>query len=129
MFNALEDKPMAPIPAFDSTVIILLSILLPAACWLGIDRSAAPNDRALVSSTTAVLLACWVVAAFTLCIAGAFQPGAPKLVPGRSNAVPLLGTGMLIFLVLFLAAGPFRRTLDVVPHHWLVGAQIGRLVG
>jgi hypothetical protein len=120
---------MAPISAFDSALIILLSVLLPAACWLGIHRFAAPNDRALASSTTAVLLACWVVTAFTLCIAGAFQPGAPKLVPGRSNAVPLLGTGMLIFLVLFLAVGPFRRTLDAVPHHWLVGAQIGRLVG
>ena len=36
---------------------------------------------------------------------------------------------MLLILVLFLAIGPFRRTLDAVPQPWLVGAQIGRLVG
>jgi hypothetical protein len=120
---------MAPIPALDSAIIIILAVLLPAACWLGIDRCAAPEDRARASSVTAVLLACWAVAAISLCIAGAFQAGAPKLIPGRSNAVPLLGTGMLITLVLFFAVGPFRRTLDAVPHAWLVGAQIGRLVG
>jgi hypothetical protein len=61
----------------------------PAACWLGVDRSALVNDRALVSSVTPVVLASWALAA------------APKLIPGRSNAVPLLGTGMLITLVLF----------------------------
>src|SRR5262245_33888193 len=120
---------MAPIPAFDSAVIIILSALLPAACWLGVDRSSLAKDRALVSSVTAVVLALWALAAFSLCIAGAFHPGAPKLIPGRSNAVPLLGTGMLIMLALFFAVGPFRRTLDAVPHSWLVGAQIGRLVG
>jgi hypothetical protein len=38
-------------------------------------------------------------------------------------------TAMLLILVLFLAIGPFRRTLDAVPQPWLVGAQIGRLVG
>jgi hypothetical protein len=129
MYVRLEDRTVAPIPAFDSAVIILLSVLLPAACWLGIDRSAAPNDRGLVSSMTAVLLACWTLTAFILCIAGAFEPTALKIVPGRSNAVPLLGTAMLIFLVLFFAVGPFRRTLDAVPHTWLVGVQIGRLVG
>jgi hypothetical protein len=125
----LQETAMASIPAFDSAVIIILSVLLPAACWLGVDRSASSKDRALVSSLTAVLLACWTFAAFSLCIAGAFHPGAPKLIPGRSNAVPLLATGMLILLVLFLAVGPFRRTLNAVPQSWLVGAQIGRLVG
>ena len=120
---------MAPIPVFGSAVIIILSVLLPAACWLGVDRSASSKDRALVSSVTAVLLACWALAAFSLCIAGALHPGAPKLIPGRSNAVPLLGTGMLILLVLFFAVGPFRRSLNAVPQSWLVGAQIGRLVG
>ena len=120
---------MAPIPAFDSAVIIILSVLLPAACWLAVHRSAPPKDRVLVSSITATLLACWTLAAFSLCVAGAFHPGAPKLIPGRSNAVPLLGTGMLIMLVLLLTVGPFRRTLDDVPQSWLAGAQIGRLVG
>ena len=120
---------MAPIPAFDSALIILLSVLLPAAVWLGIDRCAATRDRALVSSITAVLLACWVVAALSLCIAGAFEPSAPKLITGRSNAVPLFGTAMIAILVVFFAVGPFRRTLDAVPHSWLVGAQLGRLVG
>jgi hypothetical protein len=75
------------------------------------------------------VLAFWVLAAFSLCIAGAFTPGALKLIPGRSNGVPLLGTAVLIILILFFAVGPFRRTLDAVPHSWLVGAQIGRLVG
>src|SRR5262249_38077687 len=69
---------MAPIPAFDSAVIIILSVLLPAACWLAVHRSAPPKDRVLVSSITATLLACWTLAAFSLCIAGAFHPGAPK---------------------------------------------------
>jgi hypothetical protein len=36
---------------------------------------------------------------------------------------------MLMLLVLFFAVGPFRRTLQAVPQTWLVGAQIGRLVG
>ena len=120
---------MTPIPAFDSAVIMILSVLLPAACWLGVDRSAQPKDRALVSSVTAMVLALWALAAFSLCIAGAFHTDAPKLIPGRSNAVPLFGTAMLLILVLFLAIGPFRRTLDAVPQPWLVGAQIGRLVG
>jgi hypothetical protein len=83
----------------------------------------------LVSAITAVVLACWVLAAFSLSVGGAFHPDAPKLIPGRSNVVPLLGTGMLIMLVLFFAIGPFPRTLDAVPQTWLVGAQIGRLVG
>ncbi len=120
---------MAPIPALDFAIIIVLSVLLPAVCWLGIHRSAAPNDRALASSIVAVLLICWTLAAFSLCIAGAFHPGAPKVIPGRSNAVPLLGAGLLIALVLFFAVGPFRRTLDALPHAWLIGAQVGRLVG
>src|SRR5262245_30959286 len=120
---------MAPIPAIDSAVIILLSVLLPAVCWLGVDRSATVKDRALVSSVTAVVLGCWALAAFSLCIAGVFTPEAAKLIPGRSNAVPLFGAAMIVILVLFLAVGPFRRTLDAVPQAWLVGAQIGRLVG
>src|SRR5262245_32360843 len=120
---------MAPIPMFDSVVIIILSVLLPAACWLGVYRSASSKDRILVSLVTAALLACWALAAFSLCIAGAFHPGAPKLIPGRSNTVPLLGMGMLVILGLFLAVGPFRRTLNAVPQSWLVAAQIGRLVG
>jgi hypothetical protein len=120
---------MAPIPVLDAAIIIVVSVLLPAACWLGIDRSATAKDRALVSAVTAVLLACWALAAFSLCMAGAFHPDAPKLIPGRSNAVPLLSAGMLIVLTLFFAIAPFRRTLDAVPQSWLVGAQIGRLVG
>jgi hypothetical protein len=36
---------------------------------------------------------------------------------------------LTIALVLFLAVGPFRRTLDAVPHAWLVGAQVGRVMG
>jgi hypothetical protein len=36
---------------------------------------------------------------------------------------------MLTFLVLFFTVGPFRRTINAVPHAWLVGAQVGRLVG
>src|SRR5262245_48042522 len=124
----LEDT-MAPISALDSAIIILLSILLPAVCWLGIHRSAGTKDRALVSSVTAFVLAAWVVVAFTLCIAGAFTPAASKLIAGRSNAVPVLGAGLLTILVLFLGVAPFRRALDSVPQSWLVGAQIGRLVG
>jgi len=120
---------MASIPVFDAAVIIILSVLLPAACWLGVHRFASPKDRVLVSSVMAAVLACWALAAFSLCIAGAFQPSAPKLIPGRSNTVPLLGSGMVIILVLFLAVRPFRRTLDAVPQSWLVAAQIGRLVG
>jgi hypothetical protein len=120
---------VAPIPVLDSAVIIILSVLLPAACWLGVHKSALPKERPLVSSTTALVLGCWALAAFSLCIAGAFHPGAAKLIAGRSNAVPLLGTGMLIILVLFLGVGPFRRALNAVPQAWLVGAQIGRLVG
>ena len=120
---------MAPITVFDSAVIIVLSVLLPAACWLGVHSSASPKDRVLASSITAAFLTSWTMAAFSLCIAGAFDPSAWKLIPGRSNAVPLLGTGILVLLVLFLAVGPFRRTLDAVPQSWLAGAQIGRLVG
>ena len=82
-----------------------------------------------MSAITAVVLACWVLASIGLCITGAFHPEAPKLIPGRSNAVPLLGAGMLIILALFLTAAPFRRTLKAVPQSWLVGAQIVRLVG
>src|SRR5262249_9876953 len=125
----LLEVTMAPIPALDSAIIILLSVLLPASCWLGIHRSAGAKDRALVSSVTAFVLAAWAVAAFTLCLAGAFTSAAPKLISGRSNAVPVLGAGMLTILILFLAVAPFRRALDAVPHPWLVGAQIGRLVG
>ena len=94
---------MAPIPAFDSAIIIMLSVLLPAVCWLGIHKAGSPNDRSLVSSISAVLLTCWVLAALTLCLAGAFAPSAPKLLPSRCNAVPLLGAGMLIFFALFLS--------------------------
>jgi hypothetical protein len=120
---------MAPIPAFDAAIIILLSALLPAACWLGVTWCAPASDKHLVSSVTGLVLAIWVLAAFSLCIAGAFHPDAPKAIPGRSNVVPLLGAAMLIILVLFFASAPFRRTLDRVPQSWLVGAQVGRLVG
>jgi hypothetical protein len=120
---------MAPIPAFYSAIIILLSVLLPAACWLGINRYASFADRRTVSPTTAILLALWVLAAFTLCIVGAFHPGAAKLIAGRSNAAPFVGSALLIILAVFFAIGPFRRTLDAVPQSWLVGAQVGRLVG
>src|SRR5215470_8337588 len=56
MCGFLKDSAMIPIPVFDSAIIIILSVLLPAACWLGVDRSAQPKDRALVSSVTAVVL-------------------------------------------------------------------------
>ncbi len=120
---------MAPIPAYDSAVIILFCVLVPAACWLGVHAVATPNDRRLVSTTTACIFGLWVFAALALCIAGAFHPSAPKLIPGRSNAVPLLGSAIVIVLVLFLGAAPFRRTLDAVPHSWIVGVQVGRLMG
>src|SRR3974390_3233456 len=117
---------MAPISAFAAAIIIVLSVLLPAAIWLGVDRYAGAKDRPLVSPITAALLVCWTFAAIGLCISGTFQASAPKLVAGRSNAVPLIGSGVLIMLVLFFAVGPFRRTLNAVPHAWLVGAQLGR---
>lgn len=120
---------MAPIPAYDSAIIILFSVLLPAACWLGVHAAALPGDRRLVSGTTALLLGAWAFAALALCIAGAFHPSAAKLIPGRSNAVPILGGALLIALILFLAVPPFRRTLDAVPPSWIVGAQVGRLMG
>src|SRR5262249_52653235 len=90
---------------------------------------ATAKDRALVGGVVAAVLAGWALAAFGLCIAGAFHPAAAKLIPGRSNAVPLFATGMLIILVLFFAVRPFRRTLDAMPPAWLAGVQIGRLVG
>src|SRR5262249_25230321 len=93
---------VAPIPPLDSAIIVVLSVLLPFGCWLAIDRCAAPRDRPLVSSVTAIVLASWAVAGFALCIAGVFHPSAPKLIAGRSNAIPLLATGLLILLVLFL---------------------------
>jgi hypothetical protein len=120
---------MASIAPVAAALIIVLSVLLPAACWLGITKAAAPKDRVLVGAITAGVLACWVLGAFSLCFAGAFHPNAPKLIAGRSNAVPLLGAGLIVTLVLVLAAAPFRRALDAVPQFWLVGAQVGRLVG
>lgn len=120
---------MTAIPAYDSAIIILFSVLLPAACWLGVHAAALPGDRRLVSSATALFLGVWALAALTLCIAGAFHPGAAKLIPGRSNAAPLLGSVLLIALIFFLAVAPFRRTLDAVPHSWIVGVQVGRLMG
>jgi hypothetical protein len=105
------------------------SVLLPAVCWLGVDAAAPAGDRRLVSTATAVFLGVWALAALALCIAGAFHPGAAKLIPGRSNAAPFLGSAMLIALILFLGVGPFRRTLDAVPHSWLVAAQVGRVMG
>jgi hypothetical protein len=120
---------MAPIPAYDSAIIILFSVLLPAACWLGAQAAALPGDRRLVSSATALFLGAWAFAALALCIAGAFHPSAAKLIPGRSNAAPLLSSVLLIALILFFAVAPLRRTLDAVPHAWIVGAQVGRLMG
>jgi hypothetical protein len=120
---------VAPILAYDSAIIVLLCLLVPAACWLGVRTAAAPNDRRWVSATTACVLGAWAFAALALCLAGAFHPSAAKLITGRSNAAPLLGSAMLIALILFLGVAPFRRTLDAVPHSWIVGVQAGRLMG
>ncbi len=120
---------MAQIPAYDSAIVILFSVLLPAACWLGVHMAAPAGDRRLASGTTALLMGMWTFAAIAICIGGIIQPGAAKLVPGRSNAAPFVGTALSVALVLFLAAAPFRRTLDAVPQSWIVAVQVGRLMG
>ena len=120
---------MAPIPAYASAIIILFSVLLPAVCWLGVHSAALPADRRLVSGVTGLFLGAWVLAALALCIAGEFHPGAAKLIPGRSNSAPFLGSALAIALILFLAVAPFRRTLDDVANSWLVAAQVGRVMG
>ena len=120
---------MAPIPAYASAIIILFSVMLPAVCWLGVHSAALPADWRLVSGVTGLFLGAWVLAALALCIAGEFHPGAAKLIPGRSNSAPFLGSALAIALILFLAVAPFRRTLDDVANSWLVAAQVGRVMG
>ncbi len=120
---------MLDISAFASSLIIVATVLLPVACWLGLRKAALPGDRSLVSMASAILLLSWLFASMQLCIGGAFHPSADALIPGVPNTAPLLVLAFVATLTLLLAARPLRRALDEVPNAWLVGAQGGRLMG
>ena len=105
---------MTTIPAYDSAIIILFSVLLPAACWLGVQAAALPGDRRLVSSATALFLGVWTFARPDALHRGRVSSRRGEAHPRPVQRRPAVGQRTVDRLDLFLAVAPFRRTLDAV---------------
>src|SRR5262245_16046470 len=96
--------------------------------WIGfyVGIRALPGARARQSRWivgSAVVAAAWLIGVFLLGAADVFRNDvAPTRIPMALGATLLLG-------YLLLLSPAFRRIVDAVPQHWLIGIQTFRILG
>ena len=118
-----------PVPAYLTPYLLTGMVSILTAILVGLRRAlrraAWPErDRAKAFWSVTALVVGWFVIALLTSMAGIYRP---------PSGPPTIQYGLLIPIVagvvLFRMSPLLRRTLAVIPHRWLVGVQLYRVLG
>jgi hypothetical protein len=109
-------------------VVTIVQTVSSTLAWLGlyVGIRALPGARARQSRWiigSVVVAAVWLVGVFLLGAAGVFRN---DVLPPR---IPMMLVSTLLFGYLLLLSATYRRIIEGVPQHWLIGIQAFRMLG
>lgn len=114
------------VSSFVSTAVVIADVALAALLIAGIGHAARAERRPAVLWIGGGAVAGWFVLTFVLAKSGFYETTLDTKMPPAiafGIAVPTLAGSAL------LAFEPARRAISRLPLHWLVGAQLYRVVG
>jgi len=112
------------VPFWITIPIVATSIAVPIVAWLAFQRVARRSAQALVAPSFLVV-AVWLIAAFTLSARGFFLGSGSESVPRIAFAVIPLAVGYLGYRML----RSVRAVVDEIPMQWMIGLQLYRALG
>jgi hypothetical protein len=120
------------LPAYTTySLVIALFAFLLVACYvlyLGVRNSETDKGQIIIKTTLiSAFLATWALVAFALGINRFFLA-----VPSETRGFPTIAYALLPFAIgisWLILSRAFRRIIDAIPQHWIMGIQLVRVFG
>lgn len=125
-----ETGMTSEVPLFATFIIVALSVGVPALFWMTLTKAStsgklAPDKAKRIRLASAVGLAVWLLVIYAMALKGVFEYQEGDSYPRFAPAVlfPILLGAALLF------SQSYRRLVDAMPQHWIIGSHGVRLLG